>query len=87
MLQKGLPSLEGKNELFVGKRGKKRLANSSQTDYSADEGQSSNHKGARPKRSLTTKTNKNSIETITGFNSTNRKTNPNNTSDKSFQSS
>ena len=30
----GLPSLEGKNELFVGKKRKKRLAQPSQTDYS-----------------------------------------------------
>ena len=34
VLQRGLPSLEGKNELFVGKKRKKQLANSSQTDYS-----------------------------------------------------
>ena len=33
MLQVGLPSLEGKNKLFVGKKRKKQLANSSQTDY------------------------------------------------------
>ena len=32
VLQRGLPSLEGKNELFVGKKRKKRLANSSQTE-------------------------------------------------------
>ena len=29
VLQRSLPSLEGKNELFVGKKRKKRLANSS----------------------------------------------------------
>ena len=35
MLLRGLPSLEGKNELFVGKKRKKRLAQPTQTDYSA----------------------------------------------------
>ena len=34
VLLRGLPSLEGKNELFVGKKRKKRLAQPSQTDYS-----------------------------------------------------
>ena len=35
--QRGLPSLEGKkNELFVGKKWKKQLSNSSQTDYMGD---------------------------------------------------
>ena len=33
VLQRGLQSLEGKNERFVGKKRKKRLANSSQADY------------------------------------------------------
>ena len=33
VLLRGLPSLEGKNELFVGKKRKKLLAKSSQTDY------------------------------------------------------
>ena len=33
VLLRGLPSLEAKNELFVGKKRKKQLANSSQTDY------------------------------------------------------
>ena len=34
VLLRGLPSLEAKNELFVVKKSKKRLAHSSQTDYS-----------------------------------------------------
>ena len=34
VLQRGLPSLDGKLERFVTKKGKKRLPNSSQTDYS-----------------------------------------------------
>ena len=34
VLLRGLPSLEGKNELFVGEKRKKRLAQPSQTDYS-----------------------------------------------------
>ena len=33
VLQRGLPSLEVKNKLFVGKKRKKWLANSSQSDY------------------------------------------------------
>ena len=33
VLLRGLPSLDGKNELFVGKKRKKLLAKSSQTDY------------------------------------------------------
>ena len=33
VLLRGLPSLNGKNELFVGKKGKKRLAQLGQTDY------------------------------------------------------
>ena len=37
VLLRGLPSLEGKNELFVGKKRKKLLAKSSQTDYSGSQ--------------------------------------------------
>ena len=33
VILRGLPSFEGKNELFVGKKRKKLLAKSSQTDY------------------------------------------------------
>ena len=33
VLLKGLPSLEGKTNFFVGKKRKKRLAQPSQTDY------------------------------------------------------
>ena len=36
VLQRGLPSLDGKLERFVTKKWKKRLPNSSQTDYSID---------------------------------------------------
>ena len=37
VLQRGLPSLDGKLERFVTKKWKKRLPNSSQTDYSLDQ--------------------------------------------------
>ena len=33
VLLRGLPSLEGKNDFFVGKKRKRRLAQPSQTDY------------------------------------------------------
>ena len=39
VLQRGLPSLDGKLERFVTKKWKKRLPNSSQTDYSHAAGQ------------------------------------------------
>ena len=39
VLLRGLPSLEGKNNLFVGKKREKRLAQPSQTDYITKEGE------------------------------------------------
>ena len=36
VLLRGVPSLEGKNELFVGKKSKKRLSQPSQTDYASN---------------------------------------------------